>query len=250
VRLVQPGSQCDAAEAGRLVCGIRDLFVRGRVADLARNGCSDCGSEDVRRPTTTSYFGVNTQQDQRHSRLDGLDVASLLVACAVLVQTLVMGRAIVVLDVALVISLVVWGAYRRRLAPAPRVLPAFTVALLVQIAHFFEEYYTGFHRSFPALFGYVWEDGRFVAFNVAWVAILAVSAFAILRGYRLGYLGGFFLAIGAGIGNGFGHLALAARAGGYFPGSYTAVLSFGVGSVLLAQLIRSPDSARQRDWEW
>jgi hypothetical protein len=160
-----------------------------------------------------------------------------------------MGRAIVILDVALVISLVFWAAYRRNLAPAPRVLPVFTVALLVQVAHFLEEYLTGFHRSFPTLFGYVWEDSRFVAFNLAWIAILAVSAFAILRGYRLGHLGGFFLAVGAGIGNGFGHLALAIRAGGYFPGSYTAVLSLGVGSVLLAQLIRLPDAVRQHGWE-
>jgi hypothetical protein len=161
--------------------------------------------------------------------------AAVLVAAAVVAQSWVMGRAVVALDVALVVSYALWAS-RVAPAPPPRVLPALIAALLVQLAHLAEEYRAGFQQAFPALFGYGWSDRRFLAFNLAWLAVFGASALAVARGRRLGYLGATFLAVGGGIGNGLGHLALAARAGGYFPGLYTAPLALGAGAVLLARL--------------
>lgn len=171
---------------------------------------------------------------------------ALLVAVALAAQTAVMGRAVAGLDVAVLVSYALWAA--RPTPTAPRhVLPWLGAALLVQAAHLAEEYRAGFQRAFPALFGYAWSDARFLGFNAAWLAAFAVSALAVVRGRRLGYLGATFLAVGGGIGNGLGHLALAVRAGGYFPGAYTAPLALGAGVVLLARLLRAAPQANRAD---
>jgi hypothetical protein len=52
------------------------------------------------------------------------------------------------------------------------------------------------------------------------------------------YMIALFLAVGGGIGNGLGHIVLAIRAGGYFPGTYTAPLVFLAGAFLAVQLLR------------
>jgi hypothetical protein len=175
-------------------------------------------------------------------RFDDFGTAAVLVTVAVLVQTLLMGRAVIALDAALLISLALWAVHPSRLPPA-RVLPVFAAAIVVQAAHLVEEYRAGFQRSFPSLFGYIWEDWRFLSFNVAWLVVLGACAAAMARRRRLGYLGAFFLAIGGGIGNGIGHLALAAREGGYFPGVFTAPLSIAAGSVLLVRLLKPAPNA-------
>ncbi|AHG88195.1 HXXEE motif-containing protein [Gemmatirosa kalamazoonensis] len=75
--------------------------------------------------------------------------------------------------------------------------------------------------------------------NAAWLAVFAASLWAMRRRGRaasLGALGATFLALGGGVGNGVAHLALALRAGGYFPGLYTAALCLVAGAVLLARL--------------
>jgi hypothetical protein len=95
------------------------------------------------------------------------------------------------------------------------------VATIIQAVHFAEELATGFHRSFPEVLGLApWSDGFFVAFNLLWLTVWAVS----VRGL-------WFLAIAA-IMNGLGHPLLALRAGSYFPGLITAPF-LGVAGVLL-----------------
>jgi hypothetical protein len=163
-------------------------------------------------------------------------VAATMVVIAVIAQTIFMGPAVVLLDCALLISLLLWLAASPTEASATRVLPVFIVAIVVQLIHFAEEYRMGFHTEFPALFGYSWEARRFVAFNVAWLLLFAASAAAVAARQRIGYLGALFLAI-AGIGNGIGHLALAARSNAYFPGVYTAPASLIIGAMLLHRLL-------------
>ena len=172
------------------------------------------------------------------ARREGLGdrrTAAVLALAVAVAQTWLMGPAVLPLDLALAASWALWAAPR---APAPpaRVVPAFAAALLVQLLHLAEEYRAGFQRAYPALLGYAWDDARFLAFNAAWLGALAWSLLAVARGRRLGYLGAWFLAVGGGIGNGAGHLLLAARAGGYFPGAYTAPLALVAGTVLLSRL--------------
>lgn len=168
--------------------------------------------------------------------------ASVVVVAIIAAQSWFMGRAVLLLNLVLVLSFAVW-ATRPRTASPRRVLPAVAAAVVVQLGHLTEEYYTGFQRALPALVGYAWEDWRYLTFNGAWLVAFAASAVAIAHRQRLGYLGAFFLALGGGVGNGLAHLALVARAGGYFPGAYTAPLCLVAGVLLLARLL--DDSAER-----
>ena len=168
-----------------------------------------------------------------------LGASAVLAGGAILAQTWFMGWAVVGLDVALVVSYALWASRPAPVLPA-RVLPVLIAACVVQVAHLTEEYRTGFQRAFPALFGYAWEDRRFLTFNLVWLAVFAASAVAIARRQRLGSLPALFLALGGGIANGLAHLVLAARAGGYFPGAYTAPLCFVAGLLLLRRLLERP----------
>jgi len=169
-----------------------------------------------------------------HPRLlTGLAVAA---ACALTLAT--MGWAAGLLVVAMVVSYALWMG-RAEWPPARRVLPAYAAAVVVQCAHLAEEYATGFHRAFPPVLGSEpWSGGRFLAFNLTWLAMFAIGGHGLAREKRPAYLVALFLALGGGIGNGLGHLALAARAGGYFPGAYTGALALVAGGTLLGRLLR------------
>jgi len=174
-------------------------------------------------------------------------LGAALVALAAVVQTLVLGPAVVMLDVALVVSWALWAS--RPAAPSRRAVPALAAAIVVQCAHLAEEYRAGFQRALPALFGYAWSDARFLAVNAAWLAVFAASLWAVRhrgRAASLGALGATFLALGGGVGNGLAHLVLALRAGGYFPGLYTAPLCLAAGALLLVRLLASPDDGGGR----
>ncbi|MFL5385308.1 MAG: hypothetical protein ACJ8GN_22545 [Longimicrobiaceae bacterium] len=76
--------------------------------------------------------------------------------------------------------------------------------------------------------------------------MFAAGGIGLAQGRREAYLVALFLALGGGIGNGVGHLALAARAGGYFPGAYTGALALVVGGILAHRmLVREPARPRE-----
>lgn len=85
-----------------------------------------------------------------------------------------------------------------------------------------------------------WSEQRFLAFNLVWLAVFVIAGFGLARRKRVAYLVALFLAIGGGIGNGLGHLALSAREGGYFPGAYTGLVALLVGSLLAYRMMRRP----------
>jgi hypothetical protein len=164
--------------------------------------------------------------------LTGLAVA---IACAVTLAT--MGRATTFLVVAMVVSYGLWSR-RSDWSRAHGVIGVYAVAVLVQCAHLAEEYLSGFYRVFPPVFGAEsWSARRFLVFNLVWLIVFVIAGVALARGKRAAYLVATFLAIGGGIGNGLGHLALAAREGGYFPGAYTGTLALVVGSLLAYRLM-------------
>ena len=163
-------------------------------------------------------------------------VLPLLLGVAVL-ELATMGRPVAVLVAAQVVSVLIW--LRRSTWPAPhRVLPVYIAAVLVQCAHLVEEYLTGFYRALPPIFGSdPWLPSRFLAFNVAWLVVFIVSGVALVHERPLAYLVAIFLALGAGVANGAGHLALALRTGGYFPGVYTGALALAIGIALTLRLL-------------
>lgn len=169
-------------------------------------------------------------------------VAALAVVVASALTLVTMGSATSGLVIALLLSYGLWIA--RSAWPVPeRVVPVYVAALIVQCAHLVEEYRGGFHRLFPLVFDAdPWSGRQFLAFNLVWLSVFVVAGFGLIRNKRLAYLAALFLALGGGIANGLGHLALAARAGGYFPGAYTGVLALLVGIALTFRLLGKPVS--------
>lgn len=162
--------------------------------------------------------------------------AACLVAAVVVLQTEIMGIAIVGLDAALLVSFALWLAARWN-PDRPRLTTAwYAMGLVCFCIHFLEERTSGFNRQFPALFGYRWSDERFLAFNAAWLSLFAVAGVAVFRGLRVGYLAVLFFAIGGGVANGIVHVAIALSVRRYFPGLFSAPVMFAVGIQLLRLL--------------
>jgi hypothetical protein len=152
----------------------------------------------------------------------------------------VMGRAVVFLVVALALSYGLW-LMRSPWPSGGRVIPIYAAAVAVQCAHLIEEYRTGFYRLFPPVLGSdSWSAPQFLTFNLVWLGVFVIAGVGLARGWRWVFIVALFLALGGGIGNGLGHLMLVIRAGGYFPGAYTAPLVFLAGSLLAFRLLRPP----------
>jgi len=147
-------------------------------------------------------------------------------------QFYLLGRATILLTVGMLISYFLWFGALWKKEPGA-VLPYYLIAVIVQCIHFVEEFFYGFARDFPKLFGFEWSETRFVVFNLAWLVIFAVAVVGIRRGMALAYLVLFFLAIAGGIGNGIGHVLLYVWRGRYFPGVATAPFCLIIGAALL-----------------
>lgn len=168
--------------------------------------------------------------------LRGSIIGAVFVLAAVTAQSYWLGSAVVFLSVGLVISYLFWIGTRWKNDPAV-VLPLYLLAVVVQCVHFTEEYLTGFQRQFPKLMmGYEWSDARFVAFNMAWLAVFVLAALGVYRRWSLAYLVVIFLALIGGVGNGASHLLLSARQDRYFPGLITAPFCLLAGIAVLTRL--------------
>ena len=160
-------------------------------------------------------------------------LTGLVVIGASALMLAAMGRAVVLLVVALGASYAIW-LMRGDWSMTRRVLPVFLVAVLIQCVHLSEEIWSGFFRAFPPMLGGgPWSEPQFVVFNVVWLAVFLAAAIGLEQRWRPAYVATLFLAIGGGIANGLGHIALAIRAEGYFPGLYTAPFALVAGIALL-----------------
>lgn len=173
--------------------------------------------------------GVRTTDPSRAEQV----LAGLAIAGASVLMLAAMGRPVILLVVALGVSYAIWLP-RSSWPLSRRILPVLIVAVLVQCLHLGEELWSGFYRAFPPVMGSEpWSARRFLMFNGAWLGVFVLAGVGIMRGWRPAYLATLFLAIGGGIGNGLGHIALAIRANGYFPGLYTAPFALAIGIALL-----------------
>jgi uncharacterized membrane protein YhdT len=110
------------------------------------------------------------------------------------------------------------------------------VAVLLQAIHFIEEFTTEFHERFPELLGLApWSVQFFVSFNLVWLAIWILSAWALGERRRAAFFPLWFLAIGC-TANGVAHPLLSMRTGAYFPGLVTSWLVGVIGVLLLRRL--------------
>ena len=156
------------------------------------------------------------------------------------------------LSVAAIVA-VLLTVLRRPVAALPRrrqTTLAMAVVLVLQIVHAAEEFLTRFYQEFPSMLRLVeWPASFFLIVNMVCLALWTISLFLIGAGVRLAYAPAWFLAIAAMI-NGVTHPLIAMRAGGYFPGLYTAPLLGAAGIVMWRSLnaITEPDpQSRIRD---
>ena len=171
-------------------------------------------------------------------------VAVAAVGLAVTLHFVLMGRAVLMLNVGLVAAYFVWAARDADREPDfAALLPVYLAAVAVQGLHLGEEFLTGFQRDFPGLFGYEWTDFRFLTFNLVWLAIFVIAAVGVRRRQGFALLIVWFFAIVGGIGNGIGHLVLMAAARAYFPGAVTAPACLVLGVLLIRRLVSVPSGA-------
>jgi len=164
-------------------------------------------------------------------------IGAFFVAFAIIVQTWLMGPAIVFLDIGLVIAFLVWVAQKKATAE-PDIVGLYLAAVSIQCIHFLEEYLTGIQTEFPKPFGYIWSDQQFVTLNLVWLAVFVVTGVGVHYKIRLSYLVVYYFAIIGGIANGLAHPLLSLMKGGYFPGLFTSPFVLIVGLALLRRLMK------------
>jgi hypothetical protein len=127
----------------------------------------------------------------------------------------------------------------------PRSQVAFLALILVQAAHSVEEYVMGLYDVFaPArLVSGLVSDDLATGFLVVNAGLVAFGAWCYVAPVRSGWpsargLVWFWVVLE--LGNGVGHLILAASRGGYFPGVATAPLLLATAIALAFLLWRSP----------
>jgi hypothetical protein len=150
------------------------------------------------------------------------------------VNLTVLGLPTIVLSVCFLVCALIWAP--RSWHRVPGLIPTSLLAILVQCLHFGEELYSGFDRQFPALFERSWDSRSFIAFNLFWLIVFAVSAYSAAHNVSVAYLGLLFLGLGAGVANAIGHILLSLANARLFPGVYTAPLVLAMGLALLRQL--------------
>ena len=118
------------------------------------------------------------------------------------------------------------------------------LATAVQTGHFAEEWATGFHVRFPALFGLEpMSLSFFVLFNSAWIVIWIASVPSLRSARKPAFFAAWFLAI-AGMLNGVAHPAMAVASGGYFPGLFSSPF-IGVASIFLWKRLHGATSSKE-----
>lgn len=116
---------------------------------------------------------------------------------------------------------------------------ALALATIVQCAHFAEEWATGFHIRFPALFGLEpFPLPLFVTFNLVWIVLWFLSIKPLRSAHKAAYFSAWFLAL-AGTLNGIAHPLMAASVSGYFPGLISSPFIGVAGIYLWKQLLSS-----------
>ncbi|HMU48060.1 MAG TPA: hypothetical protein PKC72_16970 [Chitinophagaceae bacterium] len=165
-------------------------------------------------------------------------IISLLVVLAVgFLQVYFMGPAILPVDAGLVIAWIVWiSSGFNTIRASNKMIALYCAGIFVQLAHFGEEYFTGFQREFPMLMsGYMWDDRRFLIFNFSWIGAFILSVFGIQRGFSPAYLIAWFFVLVGEIANGILHPLLCLYTNGYFPGLFTSVSHLVIGFLLLKE---------------
>jgi len=179
------------------------------------------------------------------SRNSELLLGGLFVAVAIILNFSFMGPAIIALNAGLIIAYFVRASnISDTHVKGKRILFIYSIGIVVQILHFFEEYSTGFQTRFPVFFGYQWSDNLYVAFNSIWLFLFFLATWGVYKKVRLAYIIVWFFALIAGIGNGLFHPVVSIFQGGYFPGLITSPFLLVIGILLVRELTKKSVTVR------
>ena len=110
--------------------------------------------------------------------------------------------------------------------------------ILIQAAHFVEEFATGFHQRFPELLSLTpWSPQFFVSFNLSWLAIWSLSIWGLAARRKSALFPLWFLDVSSAA-NGVAHPLFSVLTGGYFPGLVTAPFAGVTGVLLMRRLLQ------------
>jgi len=170
--------------------------------------------------------------------------AVIFTAAAIAFNFLYMGVPVIFLNVGLAISLIIWLTFEKTYSRKLSVL--FIIGILIQLAHFLEEYNTGLYKELPSMFNAApWTGRQFVIFNITWLFIFLLAAIGAFKKIKLSYLIlWFFVLIGA-IGNGVFHIGLSLVRGEYFPGTVTAFFLLAIGIIMIQNIASSPGNTNK-----
>ncbi len=132
--------------------------------------------------------------------------------------------ALLMLLIAAVVLTVVRPHLRREVRASARFFAVVGLTIVAQCLHFLEELRSRLYIRLPeTLELQPWTESLFVSFNVTWLAIWAISLFAVRAGLVIAVCFLWFLGL-AMVLNLLVHPVLAFLTGGYFPGLVTAPL--------------------------
>ena len=151
---------------------------------------------------------------------------------------LYMGFSVIFLNIGLAVSLIVWLNFKNSYS---RKLPLlYLIGILIQLAHFLEEYYMGFYKELPSIFNAnSWTGSQFIIFNIVWLIIFLLAAIGSFKKFKLSFLIVWFFVLIGGIGNGIMHIGLSLLRKEYFPGSVTSVFLFAIGIIMIQNITSS-----------
>lgn len=157
-------------------------------------------------------------------------------------------QAMIILGGSAVGAFIAWAATTRtRPIQNRNVISLYFVAVALQTAHMGEEYLEEFGPEFSELFGSetLWTETKFLMPFVfigvpLWILAGVAMSYDIPVARDLGNYFAWFYAIGAGLVNAIAHvIVFPLKAGGYFPGLWTALtFHFVMSIVLIRALLR------------
>jgi hypothetical protein len=169
-----------------------------------------------------------------NSRFLGL----LFVVSGILFQATWLGWPASLVSVGWVVCFVLWLSPDWRITP--RLRTTYFIGVAVFLLHVAEEYTRGLQVALPGLFDIsAWSGQQYLIFNGVWALVFVAAGVMLKPGRELPVLMVLFLGLVGGVANGIIHLVLVVGRGEYFPGAWTAPISFVIGVVLLRELYSS-----------
>jgi hypothetical protein len=126
----------------------------------------------------------------------------------------------------------------RRMPEPERLLPAYLLAVALELLHFAEEYATGFHTRFPVEIYHAepFSATLFFLSQTALFSLLVLAGIGVFKRWKAPMVLVWFLVVMLEFVNAVQHPIYAFMVKGYFPGLFTSVQGWIMGPILLRRI--------------